>query len=226
MTTYTTLTDAVLAQDKPLTQSIVRAFRDNVNATAEGSSGSPSIIGLNPDAVAVASNSASLIFTNLPALDLIEFEMLGILPSSTGAVLRAQVSINNGSSYIITNYSFAKTITEISTGNTPTSSAEGGYSVGSIDISRAAGVYTSGNAGLSGIFQAFNFGSTTYTKNYNWQISHVNGTSAAPSVVTGGGVSGTVTASQQINAIKFFFGSGNIASGKITMRSRRATVAN
>lgn len=44
MTTWTTISDAVLAQDKPLTQSVVRALRDNVSALAEGSSGAPAIV--------------------------------------------------------------------------------------------------------------------------------------------------------------------------------------
>lgn len=41
MTTYTTLTDATLSQDKPLTQSTVRALRDNPTAITEGASGAP-----------------------------------------------------------------------------------------------------------------------------------------------------------------------------------------
>lgn len=41
MTTYTAVSDAVLAQDKPFTQSIARALRDNPLAIGEASLGAP-----------------------------------------------------------------------------------------------------------------------------------------------------------------------------------------
>lgn len=43
MTAYTTLSDTTLSQDKPLTQSTARAFRDNPLAIAEGDSSAPKI---------------------------------------------------------------------------------------------------------------------------------------------------------------------------------------
>ncbi|MBZ9975473.1 hypothetical protein [Mesorhizobium sp. BR-1-1-10] len=43
MTTFTTLSDTTLAQDKPLTQSIARAFRDNPLAIGEGDATAPDI---------------------------------------------------------------------------------------------------------------------------------------------------------------------------------------
>ena len=43
MPTWTTLSDSTLAQDKPLTQSITRALRDNPIALAEGASGAPQV---------------------------------------------------------------------------------------------------------------------------------------------------------------------------------------
>lgn len=44
MTTFTTLADSTLAQDKPLTQSITRAFRDNLLAVASADSSAPRIV--------------------------------------------------------------------------------------------------------------------------------------------------------------------------------------
>lgn len=43
MTDYTTLADADLAQDKPVTQAKARALRDNPIAIAEGATGAPKI---------------------------------------------------------------------------------------------------------------------------------------------------------------------------------------
>jgi hypothetical protein len=43
MTTYTTLTDAELSQDKPVTQAKLRALRDNPLAIAEGDVSAPNI---------------------------------------------------------------------------------------------------------------------------------------------------------------------------------------
>lgn len=43
MTDYTTLADADLAQDKPVTQAKARALRDNPLAIAEGATGAPKI---------------------------------------------------------------------------------------------------------------------------------------------------------------------------------------
>lgn len=43
MTTYTVLSDAELAQDKPITQAKMRALRDNPIAITEGASGAPQI---------------------------------------------------------------------------------------------------------------------------------------------------------------------------------------
>ena len=44
MTTYTTLSDTTLSQDKPVTQSVMRALRDNPLAISEGASGAPKIL--------------------------------------------------------------------------------------------------------------------------------------------------------------------------------------
>lgn len=49
MTTWTTITNAQTDQDSPITQTLVQALRDNVNAAAEGATGAPAnIAGWHP----------------------------------------------------------------------------------------------------------------------------------------------------------------------------------
>lgn len=49
MTTWTEITNAQTDQDSPLTQTLVQALRDNVNAAAEGATGAPAnIAGWHP----------------------------------------------------------------------------------------------------------------------------------------------------------------------------------
>lgn len=226
MTTWTTLADATLAQDKPLTQSVARALRDNPTAIAEGSSGSPVIVGLNPLIVSAASSSSTLTFTSLPALDLIEFELFNLRPVTNGAVLRAQVSINNGSSFI-SSYAFAKTISEISTGGSPSGANEGGYAAAQMDLSQASGGVANGsNSGVSGIFKLLSPGSSSLLKMAQWHVNHSNGSTSGFDNVTGSAAIAGVTTAQQINAIKFYFSTGNISAGSIAVRPRRATATN
>ena len=56
MTAYTTLADATLAQDKPLTQSVARALRDNPLSIAEGDASAPKIqpAAMDTDSILVA----------------------------------------------------------------------------------------------------------------------------------------------------------------------------
>ncbi|MET4294708.1 hypothetical protein ABIB06_006541 [Bradyrhizobium sp. LB8.2] len=225
MTTYTTLADASLAQDKPLTQSNVRALRDNPLAIAEATSGAPAISGVNPGTVQTASASATLTFTNLPTKDLIEFELISLKPATSGAVLQMQVSTNNGSSWV-TNYSYAKRISEVSTGGVASSTQEGEYTGTKVDLSQTSGGVNNGsNNPLCGVVQLFSAGSTTLVKQLTWSCTHANNTSSGIAFVSGGGFVGVATSSQ-INAVKFYFSSGNITNGSIAMRSRRNTATN
>lgn len=53
MTTYTTIADADIDQDSPVTQPLMTALRDNPIAMAEGAAGAPSVLGN------IAANSAA-----------------------------------------------------------------------------------------------------------------------------------------------------------------------
>jgi hypothetical protein len=223
LATYTTLPDASLAQDKPLTQSIARAFRDNPLAIAQNDASAPAIVGVNPDSVQTASASAALTFTNLLALDLIEFELMALRPASTGAALHMQVSTNNGSTWI-TNYIYMKNIAEVVPAGTTASALEGGYNDTKIVISRTGtdGVNNTTGNSLNGVVQLYCPGSTAFLKGVTWTATHSNNNTSGTAIINGGCTIAGVAAANPINAVKFFFVSGNITSGKIAMRGRRA----
>lgn len=225
MTAWNTILDATLALNKPITYTIARIFRDNPVAIAEGSAGSPVIVGLNPKDIQTAANVAALTFTNIPALDLVEFEINALKPATAGAVLMMQVSKDNGSHWV-SNYTYAKRIAEISTGGVASGTNEGGYGDTEIELSQTSGGVSNGsNNALSGVLQLLNAGSTSVTKNLNWKVTHGNNTSSGWCVVDGGAIAGVAT-TDQINAVKFYFSSGNITNGKVVMRARRATTTN
>jgi hypothetical protein len=219
LTTWTGLTDETLTQDKPWTQSISRAVRDNPIAIAEGSSGSPSIVGLNPDVVQVASSSASLVFTDLPTNDLLEFEFFAVNPATTNSKLYVQVSTNNGSSWQ-SGYYYANHVAS----SAASDANEGGESAGQVVLSASAGVTNSGSVGLSGVLKIFSAGSTSTEKVGTWHLVHGDNAGHFVSVSGAGRLYGT--SGTAINAVKFYFSSGNISVGKIALRARRSAVSN
>lgn len=216
MTTYTPLADATLAQDKPWTQSISRAVRDNPLAIAEATSGAPSILALNPESVTSVTSAAQLAVLSLPALERLELEVNGIKPATSNAVLRVQVSVNNGSSWIGgTGYHYVKQL-----------------------INTAGTVSTVGLAGSSNIELTATNHSNNNTVDGTVTLINVNSSSRTTGLyklgyATSGGVYVWVSgmfviegAGAAINAIRFFFDTGNVATGKVTVRRFRPTVAN
>jgi hypothetical protein len=227
LTTFTVLADGTLAQDKPLTQSVTRALRDNPLAIAEGASGAPAIRGVNPSTVmTVPTAVASIVITDLPAADLIEFELLRLRPVTNAAVLYAQVSKDNGANWV-SGYLYAKSISEISTGGSAAGANEGAYISSEVKVSQVSGgVGNGGGSHLNGVFNLFNNGSTAHFKGMTWAVTHSNGATGGTAVVNGGGTISGVATGDPINAVKFFFSTGNIAAGQITVRSKRTAVAN
>jgi hypothetical protein len=103
MTNFTTLSDATLAQDKPITQAISRAWRDNPVAIAEGDSTAPVVFGLNGDAEVNASAASSLTWTGTfdADFDVVTIEISGVGPVSWSATqeLHIEGSSNSGASW-------------------------------------------------------------------------------------------------------------------------------
>lgn len=216
MTTYTTLADATLAQDKPLTQSVVRALRDNPSAIAEGDASAPIIVGVNPITSATASNSATLTFTNISAaFNILELELEGLVPVTTGTTLQMQFSTDNGSTWIAgTNNYYANSVNL----SGATASAEGGVNVTTMALSKASDVLNSAAVGLSGLVKLFNLASTAKVKAATWQTFYGSSSGGFASVAGGGTAQTSATA---INAVRLLFSSGNISTGRAVLRGRR-----
>lgn len=156
-------------------------------------------------ASATASSSATIDFTNLTGYSNYLFVYHDLNPSSTGANLLTVCSINNGSSYLTSagNY-FATAITAITTTITSASSlVQAAMVLGNSVIAGA------GN-GLSGSTLFTGFG-TAARKGY---ISNNNFFNTTPNLVYLS-TFGMIDTTSVVNAVRFLFSTGNIASGQI-----------
>ena len=127
MTTYRTISDTEVAVDAPLTQQLMQALKDNVVATAEGSSGAPRVehVALQGcDGTPAAGNyviNHGNIFSEYSGTDdelrfkfrksgVYRVGMYGAAQQATGnnfsTVINVYKSTNNGSSYGSSLYNF------------------------------------------------------------------------------------------------------------------------
>jgi hypothetical protein len=159
-----------------------------------------------------ASNSALVAFTNLSSLySRYEIEFNYILPATDGKGLFAQISTDNGSTYAATNYlasveysSNGDAIANI--GSTTTAlQLSGNYT-----LDNNWGVKNSASKGVCGRLTIYDPSNTAKNKQIYIDLTYATllGYSAATRVYAQ--YTGSTSA---INAIKFFFDSGNIASG-------------
>jgi hypothetical protein len=158
----------------------------------------------------IASSSASIEFTR--GLDgsfpKYEIELFGVVPATTDSVLHLRTSSNGGSSYDAgaSNYVSTNFVSSF----TNTSLSGGALTVIEITNSTVGRRIENGSAqGLSGTIQVEGLANTTRVKRFVFNMAYRN---------TGGGIervtgSGNREATSIVNAILFFFGSGNIASG-------------
>lgn len=169
---------------------------------------------------AIASSSASISFTGLSSTYTryeIEFEY--VIPATNGAGLIAQVSIDDGSTYINSNY-----LSGCSNGST--SDAESGMtnnttrlSLTSFDSDANRGQSNASTAGLCGTFILYNPSSTAAHKQARWFIGWVSNSAFSYAFRASG--QGRYTGSTSaINAIRFKMSTsnadtdnGNITSG-------------
>jgi hypothetical protein len=212
LTTWTTLADSTLSQDKPLTQSTARAFRDNPIAIAENDASAPPIIGLNPSVVAVASASSSLVFSNLTSdFDIYEFELIEIAAATAGATLGMQFSVDNGANWYTTNYQDSCLV------GTATASIDSSSSRSALKLTQDIG---GGDTRANGEVRLTNPASTLY-KIVHWRTFHGNNSGVNVNVVGGGTNSNTGTKNVPVTAVRFLMSSGSISSGRIVMRPKR-----
>lgn len=205
MTTFTTLTDATLSQDKPFTQSIARAMRDNPKAMAEGDITAPEVVGNSPMYKATASNTTALTFLNLPdGYDVLEFEYVNIYPVTLASTLLMEVSTDNGATWISSGYA--------------SSYETGAASLAQWPITGTANTFNSTLANsINGRTRTYNLSSTSVFKQVESQTFWFD---------SGGNIQrwrliGLQQFTAKVNAVRFRFSTGNISRGYIIMRRMR-----
>jgi hypothetical protein len=156
-----------------------------------------------------ASASAALSFTSLGDYAYVEFVLIDILPATDDVELWMETSTDNGSTYDTgaTDYKWAHmgrtggTSQEVATTDSAIRLCQG--AVG-LDVSNVT------DEGVSGTVKLYNPTSAAY-KRMTYQIGFMNG--------NGGGAtysgSGVRMSAADVDAIRFKFSSGNIASGTI-----------
>lgn len=147
--------------------------------------------------------------------DYIDFKVIGtnVVPETDEVAARFQLS--TGSSFLTSGYSY---------GLSGSNAGETVRTTGSTSTSQFAIVYeTCGNANGENIYFEITISDVHDTANQKmvfWVSSH--GTSAAnPEQMVGGGTHAATTAA--IDGIRFFFASGAVATGELTLYGRKVT---
>lgn len=156
-----------------------------------------------------ASSSASLAFTSKITSNWSTYyvSIRNLLPATNGTDLILTFSNDNGSTYLSANYKY----TYLNDPSTGTIAAVGSTSAASCTLLTLAS--TAASAGISGDFYLYNMKSASIPPYYKGQLVHFNNASACSNVQFGG----MNTDTTGINAIKFIFSSGSIASGTISL---------
>ncbi len=164
-----------------------------------------------------ATSSASLVFTDLNSTyGMYEFVLRDIKPATDDVSLRIEMSTNNGSSYLASGYQYQVQAAIAGTGI----ASEGSASASIILLTKAgggsAGVGNATGESYSGIVRLF-LPSGSQAKKIEASGTYYN---AAGTMVSSpvGGANNTTTA---VDAVRFTFSSGNIASGSIACYGRR-----
>lgn len=155
-----------------------------------------------------ASSSASLQFTNFLNTTLYKFyliELNQIVPATNTAGLLITLSTNGGSSYLSSAYKWTSNITF----GTNTGGGSGSTSDSSMKV-YALGNSTATTLGGCGFLNFYGLGQSTQCQ-YQGLVSLYDSNSN----LTQTNATGCNTGTTAINAIKFAFSSGNIASGTL-----------
>ena len=159
-----------------------------------------------------ASSSATIDFTTgiTSLFDLYTIDLINVIPATNTQNLYMQFSTDGGSTWAATNY-YWSTIYWRNDGAGVASSSGGGSSV-ALSIAITVDT-TSGNEGANATITIPDPANTASRQIARWHQTFPTSTGVMQGV--GGGVWNTATA---INAVRFKFASGNIASGTFRMR--------
>lgn len=155
-----------------------------------------------------ASSSASLDFTTAisSSYDEYIFELLNIIPATSNTDLYLRVSTDGGSTYVSgTSYS-SITFAHDNSGSAIT----GSTSAAQMAMRGNAEISNNANWGINATLRLYSPASAIY-KRINGGFNYLNSAGNMAS----GDFSGSYNASTAVNAIRFLFSSGNIASGTI-----------
>lgn len=172
-----------------------------------------------------ASSSASIAFTGLTsAYSVYEFEFINVLPANNSAVLTAQFTTDNGSTWLNANYLQANSLASTADPLANYVGKTSGLTLcGRDGDSNVAAGNDATKGGIKGRLWLSNPSSTSVYKSANWYNHYYNSTAYNYYTrVEGAGVyTGSTSA---INGIQFIFkltnsdtNNGNIASGKIQL---------
>lgn len=167
----------------------------------------------------------TITFTNLPAVDVIDFELLGLRPATSSLTLKMFLSTTNGASWLSTGYSFAKNIvSSVAVASQEAGEVQGAFSLSALNVWPNSTSAFQGN----GIVQLFNNGSIIADKSVLYRLMHSDASGHIVNVDGCGAVGSSKTS--VVNAVRFSWDngttSGNFAEGTITCRPRRANVTN
>lgn len=160
-------------------------------------------------ATASASSVATVDFTSLIDSTYDEYEVhLQNVRGASASDLRMRVSTNGGSSF---DSSSIYTLASIFTSNVSAGpNAISNVSYAQFDISAQDNVSnTAANGGATGVIRFAQPSSGTIHKHFLWELLYATATPGAGRVAA----AGTWQSTTAINALRFYFGSGNIASG-------------
>ncbi len=212
MATWDPPSDAELDVDKPIKAVDIRRIRDLSEAMAEGAAGAPIAGGLIPLATIDLAGEATADFTTFDATkyDSYIFEFMNVVPATDGAVLYVRTSTDGGSTY--------------------DSGSDYAFLVETVGISAAVAKSVQASTDHMRLVAVGGIGSAVGEDGYSG-TSTVHGPHLAKEtqITSMGGYMdnagdrilaktlGVRTSSADVDAIRFFMGSGNLESGTITM---------
>lgn len=159
-----------------------------------------------------ASTSATLDFTTWysASYDAYAIELQNVIPATNAVDLYMRVSTNGGSSYDSGN-NYAISIFAWTNAASATAGEAPGSPVGQWVARKVTEISSNSNYGVCGRIVLYSPGSTSHYKRIDARLGYLTNSSAQASVES----RGTYLSTTAVNAFRFLFSSGNIASGTI-----------
>lgn len=175
-------------------------------------------------AVASASSVSSVDFTTGidSTYDEYEFHFQNVIPSSGGGPnFLLRTSANSGSSYAATSGDYSwSSMYNYSNGPSPIQSDGNATSTGLLIDSSLGVTGNTAAGGISGVVRLINPAGTASVKHFIWDANNQNSSTVSLQIRATGSRNSTAV----VNAVRFIFSSGNIASGLFKLYGLRKSV--